>query len=94
MRDTGYQVGVILGNSSDPQTWELAFFNKRVEQDATVSDAADSDFPGTNRQGNIYWLAYAPWKNQQIKVKYFNTAILEGAKKDINTFQLDWQVKF
>ena len=94
MRDTGYQVGAILGNAADPNTWELAFFNKRVEQDDTVSDAADSDFPGTNRQGNIYWLAFAPWKNQQFKAKFFNTSILEGAEKDIDTFQLDWQVKF
>lgn len=93
-RDTGHQVGAILGSASNPNTWEIAFFNKSVDQDAVVSDASDSDLPGTNREGNIFWVAYAPWKNQQVKVKLFQTSIIEGAEKDINTLQLDWQVKF
>ena len=93
-RDTGHQVGAILGSASNPNTWEIAFFNKSVDQDAVVSDASDSDLPGTNREGNIFWVAYAPWKNQQLKVKLFQTSIIEGAEKDINTLQLDWQVKF
>lgn len=93
-RDTGHQVGAILGNASNPNTWEIAYFNKSVDQDAVISDAADSDFPATNREGNIFWVAYAPWTNQQFKIKLFQTAIIEGAEKDINTLQLDWQVKF
>ncbi|MBK6879821.1 MAG: putative porin [Elusimicrobia bacterium] len=93
-RDTGHQVGAILGSASNPNSWEIAYFNKSVDQDAVVSDASDSDFPGTNRKGNIFWVAYAPWKNQQVKVKLFQTSIIEGAEKDIDTLQLDWQVKF
>jgi hypothetical protein len=93
-RDTGHQVGAILGSASNPNTWEIAYFNKSVDQDAVIADASDSDFPGTNREGNIFWVAYAPWKNQQVKVKLFQTSIIEGAEKDINTLQLDWQVKF
>ncbi|MBP8004922.1 MAG: putative porin, partial [Elusimicrobia bacterium] len=93
-RDTGHQVGAILASASNPNSWEIAYFNKSVDHDAVVSDASDSDFPGTNRKGNIFWVAYAPWKNQQVKVKLFQTSIIEGAEKDIDTLQLDWQVKF
>ncbi|MBK8575237.1 MAG: putative porin [Elusimicrobia bacterium] len=93
-RDTGHQVGLMLGNASAPRSWEVAYFNKRLEQDSTVADANDSDFPATNRKGDIYWVAFAPWKNQQLKAKFFQTSIIEGAKKDINTMQFDWQVKF
>jgi len=96
-QDMGYQVGVILGKASERNTFELAYFNKYAEQDSTVADAADSDFPGTNRKGHIFWVAYTPWKNQQFKVKYFDTAIIKNtstAKNDNTTLQLDWQVKF
>ncbi len=31
-------------------------------------------------------VAYAPWKNQQVKVKLFQTSIIERAEKDITPF--------
>lgn len=93
-QNMGYQVGAQVGKASEPGTWELAYFRKYVEADATVASAADSDFPGTNRKGNIFWAAVAPWAGQQFKVKWFQTSIIKGAKKDIDLIQLDYQVKF
>lgn len=102
-KDTGYQAGVILGKASDPQTWEVAYFYKLLETDATVADLADSDFGngGTNRKGHIVWVAYSPTKVTQAKVKYFMTELEDetlppgtGGKDDINRLQVDFSVKF
>lgn len=103
--DVGYQLGGILGAAEQPGSWELGYFHKWLESDATVADLADSDWGdgGTNRRGHIFWLAYAPRDWMQLKAKYFYTRLINdriapgGAAvvpDDINRFQLDWVVKF
>jgi len=71
----GYQIGGIVGKASDANTWEVAYFYKVLQTDATLADLADSDFGngGTARRGNIVWAAYNPMKYLQIKLKYFMT---------------------
>jgi hypothetical protein len=102
--NSGYQAGFILGKASDPQTWEMAYFYKRLGTDATLADIADSDFGagGTARKGHIVWAAYNPNKALQMKVKYFMVGIEDDQltpasssfPEHINRLQVDASVKF
>ncbi|MEQ1918471.1 MAG: putative porin [Elusimicrobiota bacterium] len=75
----GYQFGTIIGSAKAKGSWELAYFKKYSQIDATVADVADSDFGdgGTNRVGHIAWLAYAPRDWMLLKVKGFVTDALD-----------------
>jgi hypothetical protein len=87
--------GGILGKAADKNAkWEVAYFKKSSGKDSTEDDIADSDFPGTNRVGNIYWVAYGLSDVAGLKAKYFDTKAINGAKKDIQLLQIDFQVKF
>ncbi len=94
--NVGYHVGATLGKASDPHTWELAYFYRVVETDATLADMADSDFGdgGTNRRGHVAWLAYNPAKYLQMKAKAFVTHSDGALKDDITKLQADVIVKF
>lgn len=99
-KDVGYQVGLRLGNPFVPQSWEVAYYYKLVETDATVADLSDSDFGngGINRKGHIVWISYSPTKALQVKTKYFMTEVEDETfppgEDDINRFQLDLSIKF
>ncbi len=104
----GYQIGAIVGKAAEAHTWEVAYFYKVVQTDATVADISDSDFGsgGTARRGHIVWGAYNLTKYFQMKVKYFmtkSTGPLATAQTgcsagtgcgDINRLQADLEVKF
>lgn len=99
----GFQYGAIIGKAGKPKTWEAAYFYKRVEADATVSDIADSDFGvagGTNRKGHIFWVAYNPNKIARFQLKQFVTKAIEPSLMALNEAnagnrtQLDMVVKF
>ncbi|MBI3620767.1 MAG: putative porin [Nitrospirae bacterium] len=94
--NVGYQVGAILGKASDPNTFELAYFYKVAETDATLADLADSDFGdgGINRRGHIVWVAYNPAKYFQAKAKMFVTTSDGPLKDDITRLQVDFSTKF
>lgn len=94
--DTAYHVGVIVGKAADAETWELAYFHKVMGTDATVADLADADFGtgGTDRRGDIVWLAYNPTKYLQAKAKFFNTEKLSPGQDDVKRLQADLVVKF
>ncbi len=102
--NSGYQAGLILGKAGDPQTWEMAYFYKRLGTDATLADIADSDFGtgGTARKGHIVWAAYNPNKAVQLKAKYFMVGIDDeqitppssSFPDHINRLQADVSVKF
>ncbi len=98
--NTGYQWGVIFGRAKEAKTWEVAYFNKHVRTDATVADVSDSDFGdgGTNREGHIMWLAYAPYEWMVLSLKHSNTQVINPAlspnRDDIRRTQLDWTMKF
>ncbi len=101
LQDTGYQAGFILGKASDANTWELAYFYKVVETDATVADLSDSDFGdgGIDRRGHIIWGAYNLTKYLQFKTKYFITKKESqtgdpSTHDDINRLQVDLAMKF
>jgi hypothetical protein len=94
--NVAYQAGFILGKASDPNTFELAYFYKVVETDATLADLADSDFGdgGLNRRGHIAWMAYNPTKYFQAKAKLSVSASDGALKDDITRLQVDAMVKF
>jgi hypothetical protein len=99
--DTGYQLGLILGKASDPKTWEVAYFYKVMETDATIADVSDSDFGdgGLDRRGHIIWGAYNFTKYLQLKTKFFNTKRESetgdpSTKDDIDRLQVDLVMKF
>ncbi len=73
--NVGYQVGAIVGKAAEAQTFEVAYFYKLLQLDATPADLTDSDFGngGTARRGHIMWAAYNPTKYLQFKVKYLTT---------------------
>ncbi|MEW6325120.1 MAG: putative porin [Nitrospirota bacterium] len=94
--NVGYQVGMILGKASDPNTWELAYLYKVAETDAALADMADSDFGdgGLSRRGHIAWIAYNPTKYFQAKTKLLVTESDGALKDDITKLQVDASVKF
>lgn len=92
--NTGYQWGGILGKADKKSKTEAAFFRKSSGKDSTKDEVADSDFPGTDRVGNIYWVAYGVSDAAQLKAKYFDTKQISAGKKDIQLLQIDLQVKF
>lgn len=75
----GYQYGLIVGAAKAKGQWELAYFKKYLQIDATVADVADSDFGdgGANRVGHIAWVAYNPADWLQLKAKGFVTDALD-----------------
>ncbi len=98
--DTGYQVGARVGKAGDPQTWEVGYFYRVLETDATVADLTDSDFGdgGTNRKGHTGWVAYAFTKALVAKTKYSATRVedqsLPPGRDNIKRFQFDLLMKF
>lgn len=98
-KDTGYQVGARIGRASDPQTWELAYYYKLIEANATLADINDSDFGegGTNRKGHIMWVGYAINKAVSFRTKYFITRVENeriSGDDDIRRLQVDLSMKF
>jgi hypothetical protein len=103
-KDTGSQVGAILGKAADAGSWEVAYFVKKSQFDCTVADVADSDFGngGTGRKGTIMWAGYAPTDATNLTVKYFNVKLEDSkfplaagvTKHDVKRLQLDFSVKF
>jgi len=100
----GYQIGAIVGKADKAETWEVAYFYKVLQTDATLADLADSDFGngGTARRGHIMWAAYNPMKYLQVKVKYFITKSIpvdgglatSNNAGNIDRLQADVSVKF
>jgi hypothetical protein len=101
-QDEGYQVGLRIGKASKANTWEMAYYYKWLQADATLSAFVDSDFGdgGTNRRGNIFWVGYNFTDFLNLKLKFFNTkplvtAFCVGAtsvpscRDEINRMQID-----
>ena len=104
-QDKGYQVGIRFGKARKAKTWEVAYYYKWLQADAVLSAFADSDFGdgGTNRRGNIFWIAYSFTDFLTFKTKFFNTKPLErsicsssnnSCLDDIDRLQVDMVWKF
>jgi hypothetical protein len=106
-QDEGYEVGLRIGKASKANTWEFAYYYKWVQADAALSALVYSDFGdgGTNRRGNIFWVAYNVTDFLNLKFKFFNTkplntALCVGAtsvsscRDEINRMQMDAEFTF
>jgi len=103
----GYHIGAIVGEAAEADSWEVGYFYKLLQLDATLADLADSDFGvgGTARRGHIIWAAYNPTPYLQFKTRYFATKSIPfapgytsatpwGNAGDVNHIQVDLTVKF
>jgi hypothetical protein len=90
-QDEGYQVGLRVGKASKANTWEVDYYYKWLQADATLSAFVDSDFGdgGTNRRGNIFWVGYNLTDFLNLKIKFLNTKPLEKSLCGTNTSCLD-----
>ena len=99
-KEAGFSLGLRLGEARNPNSGEVSYLYKHLEDDATLADLADSDFGdgGTNRKGHILSGAWqvTPWG--QAKATVFLTKVEDETRPpgrdDINRVQLDWIMKF
>jgi len=71
--DQGQMVGVSLGKSKNPRTWELGYSWAKLEKDATLGMFTDSDRwgGGTDGKGHKIFGKYQIMKGLQAGVSYF-----------------------
>ena len=99
-KGTGFDVGLRLGKAKSPNSWEVSYLYKRLEDDATAADLADSDFGdgGTNRKGHILSGAWQVTSWGQAKATVYLTQVEDETRPpgrdDIHRVQLDWIMKF
>ncbi|MEE8210192.1 MAG: putative porin [bacterium] len=109
-QDEGYQVGIRVGEATKARTWEAAYYYKWLQADAVLAALADSDFGdgGTNRRGNVFWVAYNFYDFLQFRVTFINTKVLDrnlctgltptdllnACSDDIDRLLVDWNFKF
>ncbi len=108
-QDEGYQFGIRIGKAKRARAWEAAYYYKWLQADAVLAAFADSDFGdgGTNRRGNIFWVAYNFYDFLQFKVTFYNTkaldrnlctgltgTVLNACSDDIDRLMVDWKFKF
>ena len=84
MSNQGLVVGAQLGKAKAAGTWEVSWYYKRIEWDATVADMADSDFGGTNHKANIVTIKYAITDSTSFAIKTFNNERLLDKRYETN----------
>lgn len=94
-----YTAGIKLGKASDPNTFELGYDYRHLEQDAFPGFLVDSDScgGGTDGKGHKVSITYAILKNWQAKVSYFldTQKIAAGeTANDYKRLQIDLVAKF
>ena len=98
-QDTAWALGLKLGKSKAPHTWEIAYRYQDLEADALYGAVTDADFAAgrTDNRGHVIQAAYAPYKNTKLGLKYFITKYgnhSSSINKDYNRLQLDLALKF
>jgi hypothetical protein len=104
---TGYKAGVIFNKAAEKNSWELGYFYKYVESEATVASLTETDWGagGTNLKGSCVWAAYNPYKNFQLRSAYYMTSLVDtslpyvvaansGVASSTNKLQLDAIISF
>jgi hypothetical protein len=95
--DTGFQLGVGVGNTKDPGDLFFSYAYQRLETDAVMSTFSDSDFlfdGGTNREGHILQLSYVPMKNLQFVSTAWLGEKIDGESDLEKRWQVDMIAKF
>ena len=106
--DSGHLYGVQLGKAKQQGTWQIRYYYKDIEANATLGLLANSDFAGggTNGKGDVLSGAYALTDQSTIKVTYYNVEKNSdnlaspfvfgnpGTDYDHDTIQVDMNFKY
>jgi opacity protein-like surface antigen len=96
--DSGYLLGAKYGSAKKKGTWDITYFYKKLEADATIGLLTDSDFAGggTDAKGHVFSATYAFHINWNFKATYFINQIdlASGDPKDYDRLMLDLNFKF
>ncbi len=96
--DSGYLLGAKYGSAKKKGTWDITYFYKKLEADATIGLLTDSDFAGggTDAKGHVFSATYAFHNNWNFKATYFINQIdlASGDPKDYDRLMLDLNFKF
>ncbi len=96
--NSGYDLGFLLGQASDPGGWEFGLLYQDVERDAQFGALLDSDFAdgATQSRGFRMQGALAPVRNMTIKAAYFINDRDYGTpvEVDYKRLQFDLNYKF
>jgi len=96
----GYLLGVKVGKTKKPGSWDLTYIYEDLEADAVVSTFTDGDFAdgGTNGKGHIFKAGYAVAKNWTLGMTYFKTENGKAGNAsdfdDYDRLQADIKFKF
>ncbi len=95
--DTGWLMGVRIGQIKEPGSWMVRYNYRKVEKDAVVGTFTDSDFRdgGTDAKGHEINGCLQLAARTAFNVSYFINKIgLQAEETDFNRLQVDLQVKF
>ena len=96
--DTGYAVGVKLGQAKGANTWQVGYTYQDLERDAVLGLLTDSDFGGggTDAKGHVFRGSYALNKKWKVGFTYFLNEIDEniGFERDYDRIMIDTQFKY
>lgn len=96
--DTGWLIGVSVGKTKKPGSWDFRYNYREVEKDAVVGIFTDSDFRGggTDAKGHEFGFSYQLLEKTTFAASYFinEIGLEEEETTDFNRLQLDLKFKF
>tara|TARA_R110002073_G_scaffold117619_2_gene256180 strand:+ start:3680 stop:4936 length:1257 start_codon:yes stop_codon:yes gene_type:complete len=96
--DTGYLIGLQLGNAKKRGSWQVRYQYEKLEANATLGLVTDSDFAGggTDGKGSRIGVKYAIDDKWYVGATYFDnsTGFDLGDNEDYKRFQLDTGFKY
>jgi hypothetical protein len=91
--DTGFALGMLLGEVTRPGTWQIGYAYQDIEADAVVATFTDSDFAGggTDGKGHVFEWSYGVRDRWVLGLRYFlnERGADAGAERDYNRLQAD-----
>lgn len=96
--ETGYLIGISLGKTKKPGSWNINYNYRKLEKDAVVGAFSNSDFGGggTNAKGHKIGAAFQLADKMAFALTYFvnETEINQDKTKDYKRLQADLKLKF
>jgi len=94
--DTGYLVGVRIGEARDPGSLQLDYDWRELEADAAVGALADSNVwgGGTDGRGHRVYLTYQIGERWQVGFEYFDSEVGLDDPIDYNKLRAELKAKF
>ncbi len=94
--DTGYRLGVRLGNAKAPGSFETGYAYRYLEKYCVMPDFTDNGDTGdgTDVSVHIPYVRYVIAKNFDVKVQYAMAERGLDDGHDLNTWKIDFSAKF